>query len=254
MHSPFILAVAVAAVFASAVAIAFVIWQLKFPPIPPAVPPAGAAAPALTAPSHGNAFDDEWEAQAPYPDHALHAIRPDEPMSQRASSFDARSRSRDRFEFDDVESFERDGSSHFRQPDQQTKAGPDFFSFAPPDATDSLTLAPGDASAYCPHCHSTRIETLNVARKAGGTIGSVAGATGGMAMALSGAEAGAAVGAIGGPIGSIFGGLAGAVIAGLVGSAAGCAAGSAVGAAIDDNILDNYRCRTCGHAFGAQQG
>lgn len=101
---------------------------------------------------------------------------------------------------------------------------------------------------------SSRIDTLNIGRKAGGTIGSVAGATSGMAMALSGAEAGAAVGAIGGPIASIFGGLAGAVIAGLVGSAAGCAAGSVVGAAIDDNMLNNYRCRSCGHVFGSTNG
>ncbi|WP_459619944.1 hypothetical protein [Burkholderia sp. 3C] len=126
----------------------------------------------------------------------------------------------------------------------------DYFSYAPPCAREA---SPSFLDTHhCPHCGSSRVETLNIGRKAGTTIGSVAGATSGVAMALSGAEAGATVGAIGGPIGAVFGGLTGAVLAGLLGSAAGSVAGSTIGGALDDNFLDNYRCLSCGQSFGAQ--
>lgn len=252
MSSPYVLAAVIAVFLSLGIAIACFVWHRRSRDTPPSAPPAGAATPALAAPPARYPFDDEWEAHAPYPDHALHAIRPEETASRHASSFDTRARSRGPFEFDDVEPFDLDDSPPFRRPDRHAPRDRDGFSFAPDSALDLHTSASDEIAPRCPHCRSPRVETLNLARKTGGTIGSVAGATGGMAMALSGAEAGAAVGAIGGPLGSVFGGLAGAVIAGLVGSAAGCAAGSAVGSAIDDAVLDNYRCRSCGHAFGTQ--
>lgn len=228
--------------------LAAVAWLLmrRRPSQPPLVPPP--ARPANSYPP--SAFDegDEWEAFAPYPDHAVHAAH------SFASTFTPEPARERRTGFQDEPAFEPpppDTEAPI-QPVRDTPPDPDgtfspFFPW-PGGGADSSTAA---AAPRCPHCDSTRIDTLDVGRRAGGTIGSVAGATGGFAMALSGAEAGAAVGAIGGPVGSIFGGLAGAVIAGLLGSAAGCAAGSAVGAAIDDNLLPNYRCRSCGHVFGS---
>ncbi|VWC75474.1 hypothetical protein BLA9940_04418 [Burkholderia aenigmatica] len=173
---------------------------------------------------------DEWEADAPYPDHVLRATADDSQEYVRRTGR--------------RESFETPESS--RLSDDARDVSP--YASLQSRAHASTSTEP---AIRCPHCLSSRIDTLNIGRKTGSTIGSVAGATSGMAMALSGAEAGAVVGAIGGPIGSVFGGLAGAVIAGLVGSAAGCAAGSAVGAAIDDNVLDNFRCRSCGNVFGS---
>nr|WP_244109060.1 hypothetical protein [Burkholderia anthina] len=251
MSHPYFLVAAIAAVLASAIVVALLLWR-RFNSTPPTTPAAGFAAHALAVSPLRRATDDECEAQAPYPDHALHAIRTNEWASRNASPHETRYRSRDHFTFDDVEPFELDESPSFRRPDQRSAAEADFFSYAPPNAHNAASTSSNDAVQRCPHCNSSRIDTLNVGRKAGSTIGSVAGATSGMAMAFSGAEAGAAVGAIGGPLGSVFGGLAGAVIAGLLGSAAGCAAGSAVGAAIDENVLDNYRCLSCGHTFSVQ--
>ncbi|MCW3540517.1 complement resistance protein TraT [Burkholderia cenocepacia] len=186
---------------------------------------------------------DEWEAQAPYPDHALAAL--DNAASVSSIHATSRQSSFAPSEFD--ESIFEPASS---APEADRAPPPsDYFSYAPQPATETATSPPGTHS--CPHCSSTRIETLNVGRRTGSTIGSVAGATSGFAMALSGAEAGAAVGAIGGPVGAVFGGLAGAVVAGLLGSAAGSVAGSAVGRVLDDNVFNNYRCLTCGHGFGA---
>lgn len=102
----------------------------------------------------------------------------------------------------------------------------------------------------CPRCNSTEITAHNYARKLGGTVGAAAGAAGSAAAALGGAEAGAALGMVAGPVGSFLGGLAGALMGALFGGAAGCAAGAAVGEAIDTNVLDNYECQACGHAFG----
>ncbi|WP_249744568.1 complement resistance protein TraT [Burkholderia pyrrocinia] len=185
---------------------------------------------------------DEWEAQAPYPDHALDALRrPASVSSSHAAS------ARSSFappEFDEPLFETASPTSEARH-----APPPDYFSYAPQRLTEAAA-SPADTHG-CPHCGSARIETLNVGRRTGSTIGSVAGATGGFAMALSGAEAGAAVGAIGGPVGAVFGGLAGAVVAGLLGSAAGSVAGSAVGAVLDDNVFDNHRCLTCGHSFGS---
>ncbi|WP_247570025.1 hypothetical protein ACQZ3V_01825 [Ralstonia pseudosolanacearum] len=190
-------------------------------------------------PSSFDPYDDGWESLAPYPEHAARAMHHARSMGQTdraflhphgVASFDAPRLIRD----------QHDGQDLWEESQQVTTPTP-----SPPTSD----VSGNGSQVHCPHCLSYRIETLNIARKAGSTIGSVAGATSGMAMAMSGAEVGATVGAVGGPLGSIFGGLAGAVIAGLVGSAAGCAAGSAVGAAIDDNVLDNYLCRSCGSAF-----
>ncbi|WP_230951148.1 hypothetical protein [Burkholderia anthina] len=186
---------------------------------------------------------DEWEAQAPYPDHALAALH----NAASVSSIHATSRQSSFAPSEFDESIFEPASP---APEADRAPPPsDYFSYAPQPATETAS-SPADTHS-CPHCSSTRIETLNVGRKTGSTIGSVAGATSGFAMALSGAEAGAAVGAVGGPVGAVFGGLAGAVIAGLLGSAAGSVAGSAVGRVLDDNVFNNYRCLTCGHGFGS---
>ena len=252
MSPTHLLIATIATAFALVVIVILVVSRQRTKPTRPTTPSTGSATPALMAPTLRYAADDEWEAQAPYPEHALHAIRTNEWASTHVSPHETHYRSRNHFTFDDVEPFELDESPSFHRPEQRSAADADFFSYAPPNAHDVATSASGDAARRCPHCNSSRVDTLNIGRKAGSTIGSVAGATSGMAMAFSGAEAGAAVGAIGGPLGSVFGGLAGAVIAGLLGSAAGCAAGSAVGAAIDENVLDNYRCMSCGHTFSAQ--
>ncbi|MDN7482245.1 hypothetical protein QZM38_15540 [Burkholderia orbicola] len=224
---------------------------------------------AVTSPVQYELFDptiDEWEAQAPYPDHALRAVR-HAPASSPTSDYRTR-RSPDPLP-DDGEPFENesyrrrfespardeplDAPSSFSatpHPSATTAADSAHFSYAPAWAADALPSR-GETRA-CPQCDSTHVDVLNVGRKTGSTLGSVAGATSGVAMALSGAEAGAAVGAIGGPLGAVFGGLTGAVIAGLLGSAAGSVAGSAVGGVLDDSLLDNYRCLSCGHTFGAQ--
>ncbi|MDN8060569.1 hypothetical protein [Burkholderia gladioli] len=184
---------------------------------------------------------DEWEACAPYPDHALDALR--NPASASPSHATSHRSSFAPPEFDEP-LFEPASPEAHRAP-----APSDHFSYAP-SQTQEAASSRADAHS-CPQCGSTHLETRNVGRKTGGTIGSVAGATSGFAMALSGAEAGAAVGAIGGPVGAVFGGLAGAVVAGLLGSAAGSIAGSTVGGVLDDNVFDNYRCLTCGHSFGS---
>ncbi len=206
--------------------------------------PASPQTPAPSSPS-STVIDeyDEWEAQAPYPDHALDALH--KPVSV-SSSHAASARS----SFIPSDFDESIFGAASPAPEAHRAPPPsDYFSYAPQSATETT---PSPATAHsCPHCGSARIETLNVGRKTGGTIGSVAGATSGFAMALSGAEAGAAVGAVGGPVGAVFGGLAGAVIAGLLGSAAGSVAGSAVGGVLDDNVFNNYRCLTCGHGFGS---
>lgn len=191
---------------------------------------------------------DEWEAHAPYPDHALEALHDFAPASSSSVGSS-------RTSFAPPEYDERPLQSVFpspqtpREPPTSSPAS-DYFSYAPQQTTTPEPSSSGD-SLRCPHCGSSHIDTLNVGRRAGSAIGSVAGATSGFAMALSGAEAGAAVGAIGGPVGAVFGGLAGAVVAGLLGSAAGSVAGSAVGGVLDDNVLDNYRCQSCGHCFGS---
>ncbi|MCA8119036.1 hypothetical protein LGN07_09935 [Burkholderia cepacia] len=236
---------------------------------PPTPAPTSPTPSTVAPPIQYELFDptiDEWEAQAPYPDHALHAVRHAPPPSQ-TSDYPTR---RSPYPFpDNGEPFEPEAyQRRFDSPARSetldgppsppaesrtsatTATEPDHFSYAPAWATEALQSS--SETRACPQCGSSRVDALNVGRKAGSTLGCVAGATSGVAMALSGAEAGAAVGAIGGPLGAVFGGLTGAVIAGLLGSAAGSVAGSAVGGALDDSLLDNYRCLSCGHTFGAQ--
>ena len=110
-----------------------------------------------------------------------------------------------------------------------------------------------DSSLKCPLCKSEHIESLNFAKKAGGSIGTVAGATLGFASTLSGVEVGATAGLVAGPVGAIVGGLLGGLIAAAVGGSAGCAAGVALGGAIDESVLDNYHCLDCDYTFGKQQ-
>ncbi|WP_232453836.1 hypothetical protein [Burkholderia ubonensis] len=246
MFHPYLIVAGIAATFVLAVVFALLLWR-RFHPAPPtatAVP----ATPALATPHRRYASDEEWEAHAPYPQYALQEFHA---SGWGALPSENRHRSRDHLTFD-VETFETDDPPTFHHRAQPTTTDSDYSPYAPPIGHDLATSSSIDVMHRCPQCNSSRVDTLNIGRKAGSTIGSVAGATSGMAMAFSGAEAGAAVGAIGGPLGSVFGGVAGAVIAGLLGSAAGCAAGSAVGAAIDENVLDNYRCMSCGHTFSAQ--
>ncbi|WP_247392505.1 hypothetical protein Q2T91_16615 [Ralstonia pseudosolanacearum] len=193
-------------------------------------------------PPQPQASEDEWEASAPYPEYAMQQARFVNQTRQSASAFhDTREPApADTHPAQDL---------HDAWESLQEALEPEP---PPSPSSPSPSLAPV-AQVRCPRCLSSRVDTRNLARKAGSTIGSVAGATGGMAAALAGAEAGAAVGSIGGPLGTVFGGLAGAVIAGLAGSAAGCAAGSVVGATIDDNVLDNHLCLACGHAFSVTQ-
>jgi len=101
----------------------------------------------------------------------------------------------------------------------------------------------------CPACESLRTEPRHIARRIGGAVGATAGGMSASAAALSGAELGAAAGTLGGPFGVLCGSIAGAIIAGLAGAAAGCATGAALGETIDRKVLDNWRCRACGHTF-----
>ena len=102
---------------------------------------------------------------------------------------------------------------------------------------------------YCPLCQSSKVATRNWARKAAGTIGSLAGAASGIAGALRSAQIGATAGLVAGPAGSVVGGFAGAVLGGLAASAIGCELGSSVGQAFDTHVLENYQCKSCGHTF-----
>lgn len=255
MSPTLIFAAANAAVIAAVTGIALFIWRRQpAAPTSPSLPPASVALASASTTDSWDPLDDEWEAHAPYPDHALDAIRSPSSLSRHPLAFDSHHQSHESARAVGSEAHAPHNpaaSSHgaplATEPESERSS---FFPFAPGWTSEALPAS--DAPMRCPHCHSARVDTLNVGRKAGSTIGSVAGATSCVAMALSGAETGATVGAIGGPFGSIFGGIAGAVIAGLLGSAAGSAAGSAVGAVIDDNILDNYRCLSCGSSFGAQ--
>lgn len=256
MSLTIILAAVNATVVTVVTGIAFLIWRRRqATPTSPSLPPVSAAAASASSAASWDPLDGEWEAHAPYPAHARNAIRSPLSPSRHPSKTDSYYRSSELSTVVAADAHESGKPSAPRhQAPLATESEPDhssFFPFSPGWTTEALPTS--DSPLRCPHCQSTRVDTLNVGRKAGGTIGSVAGATSCVAMALSGAETGATVGAIGGPFGSIFGGIAGAVIAGLLGSAAGSAAGSAVGAAIDDNILDNYRCLSCDHAFGAQR-
>ena len=108
----------------------------------------------------------------------------------------------------------------------------------------------------CPQCQSERIHTRNLAKKAGGALGTAAGTASGIASALRGATAGASVGAsagsLAGPGGSLIGTVAGAILGGLVAGAAGGAMGAMLGEVVDDAVFDNFRCLACGYTFSVQ--
>jgi hypothetical protein len=101
----------------------------------------------------------------------------------------------------------------------------------------------------CPKCHSERIDTRNLARKAGGTLGTLAGATSGAAGLFQGARAGWAAASIIAPQGMAYTRIAGAIIGGIVGATTGCAIGVSLGELVDDNVLDNYCCLACDYTF-----
>lgn len=189
-----------------------------------------------------HASEDEWEASAPYPEFATQHARFANQARHSVSAF-----------HDICEPTPDDAhpAQDLHDVWESLQEAVEPASLASPSPPSPASMSAGQIR--CPRCLSSRIDTRNLARKAGSTIGSVAGATGGMAAALAGAETGAVVGSFAGPLGTVFGGLAGAVIAGLAGSAAGCAAGSVVGAAIDANVLDNYRCLACQHVFSVVQ-
>lgn len=109
-----------------------------------------------------------------------------------------------------------------------------------------------EVSFNCPNCRSTRVSALGYARKVGGAVGAVAGVASGAAGILGGAEAGAALGVFAGPLGILVGGLFGAVLGGVAGGVVGCAAGAQLGDVVDSNVLENYRCLSCGYTFGEQ--
>lgn len=102
----------------------------------------------------------------------------------------------------------------------------------------------------CPRCQSAQVATRNHARKAVGTIGTVAGTANSFSTALKGAQVGHRLGLIAGPAGMAMGPIAGAILGGLLGGAMGCSAGIALGELIDSKVLDNYRCLDCTHTFG----
>lgn len=97
----------------------------------------------------------------------------------------------------------------------------------------------------CPKCESERIDTKDIARKTGGSVGTVTGAVGGAVGALSGVEIGGSVGSLVGPIGTFWGAVMGA----LIGGATGCVVGASLGEVIDQHILDNCLCLRCGYSF-----
>ena len=60
---------------------------------------------------------------------------------------------------------------------------------------------------------------------------------------------GSTAGVVGGPIVSALGGMAGALLGGLIGAVSGAVAGGQVGEVLDEQVLDDYHCLDCGHAF-----
>lgn len=245
---PTTLVVSLIVVFAALFALSVYWWKFrKDKPSQPSTCPSEATW--HSNPSSFDPYGDEWEAMAPYPEHAVQAVR-DGQLTNRGGTTTPAFRDASEPSAEDA-----------RQPAHDLREAWESFQDAlEEEVRPASSIAAGSSEAStavaqvrCPRCLSPRVDTRNLARKAGSTLGSVAGATGAMTAALAGAETGAVVGSFAGPAGTVFGGLAGAVIAGLVGSAAGCAAGSVVGSAIDEAVLDNHLCLACGHAFSAQQ-
>lgn len=97
----------------------------------------------------------------------------------------------------------------------------------------------------CPCCQSAQVKCRNIGRKAGSALGILFGAAG-VVSSLS---------AMTGVPGSVILGHAAQVLMkAMVGGASGCAVGAALGEVVDDNILENYRCRSCRHSFSVKRG
>lgn len=101
----------------------------------------------------------------------------------------------------------------------------------------------------CPNCQSTRIDTLDVAKKTCGYLGMVGGAVTTTTGALGGAELGGSIGMLAGPAGAAIGVVAGSLLGTLFGIASGGAAGAKLGEIIDERVLDNYHCLACHYDF-----
>jgi hypothetical protein len=101
----------------------------------------------------------------------------------------------------------------------------------------------------CPNCHSTRIDTKDIAKKTCGYIGMVSGAATTAPSVVGGAELGGTLGMIAGPAGAAVGIVAGSVLGALFGMATGGAVGAKLGEIIDEKVLDNYHCLACHYEF-----
>lgn len=136
---------------------------------------------AVTSPVQYALFDpmiEDWEVQAPYPDHARHGVRHAPSASSRTSDYPTR-RSLDPFP-DVGEPFESEpcrrgfespaydeplespsSRSAKPRPSAAPVAEPDHFSYAPSWSTE----APGSSSDAHHHCGSTRVERSTSAGK-----------------------------------------------------------------------------------------
>ena len=101
----------------------------------------------------------------------------------------------------------------------------------------------------CPNCHSTRIDTKDIAKKTCGYMGMVGGAATTTTGALGGAELGGTIGMLAGPAGAAIGVVAGSILGTILGMATGGAVGAKLGEIIDEKVLDNYHCLACGYEF-----
>lgn len=101
----------------------------------------------------------------------------------------------------------------------------------------------------CPRCHSSRVGTLNTARKTGGVIGLIS--------SIYDLGDGQMKSYIAPPLYLFFRSplpaIAGAIAKGLLKASHGIREGSEIGLEIDRNILNNYVCYACGHRFSTNE-
>ena len=107
-------------------------------------------------------------------------------------------------------------------------------------------------TSRCPKCQSDRIGTKNLARKAGGAIGTLAGATHVAVGVLGSMPAGGVTTLAAVSRDTSYSSIASAILNGLLGGATGCAIGATLGEAVDSHILDNLQCLGCGYTFSQQ--
>ncbi len=105
----------------------------------------------------------------------------------------------------------------------------------------------------CPRCQSESVETNDIARKVGCTIGAIAGAAGVVTRGVNGTEVGVVARLMIGAAEGALGSFAGSVVGALVGGAAGGRAGARLGEVIDENILKNFLCLACKDSFSATE-